>query len=115
MTLPQSPLSAPVDSDVIATDHKSQPGSGTENERELRPYNGISLSEIRLITSAQQAEQALAEMLRADVIGFDTESKPTFVKGEVSDGPHLIQLATDETAYLFQIGAEPALALLQAV
>jgi ribonuclease D len=50
-----------------------------------------------------------------DVLGFDTESKPTFLKGEVSTGPHLVQLATDDTAYLFQIGAAPAVELLKAV
>ncbi len=37
-------------------------------------------------------------------IGFDTESKPTFKVGEVSSGPHLIQFATSERAYLFQVG-----------
>ena len=36
-------------------------------------------------------------MLTADVLGFDTESKPTFLKGEQSDGPHLIQLASVQT------------------
>ena len=71
----------------------------------LTPYNGISLSGIHLIVSAQQAEQALAALLCADVLGFDTESKPTFVKGEQSRGPHLIQLATDDAAYLFQVGS----------
>ncbi|HEY4316902.1 MAG TPA: 3'-5' exonuclease [Herbaspirillum sp.] len=71
----------------------------------LTPYNGIALSDIQLVVSAAQAEQALAELMRADVLGFDTESKPTFVKGEQSRGPHLIQLATDDTAYLFQVGS----------
>ena len=46
-------------------------------------------------------------MSAADVIGFDTESKPTFAKGVVSTGPHLVQLATDRMAYLFQT-ATPA-------
>jgi RNA polymerase sigma factor for flagellar operon FliA len=41
------------------------------------------------------------------VIGFDTESKPTFAKGEVSTGPHLIQLATENRVYLFQVGQLP--------
>ncbi len=36
-------------------------------------------------------------------MGFDSESKPTFNVGEVSTGPHLIQLATLEKAYLFQL------------
>lgn len=35
--------------------------------------------------------------------GFDTESKPTFLKGEESTGPHLIQLTTESHAYLFPI------------
>ncbi|MGK9063839.1 3'-5' exonuclease [Stutzerimonas chloritidismutans] len=39
-------------------------------------------------------------------VGFDTESKPTFRPGELTTGPHLIQLATPETAYLFQVGTD---------
>ncbi|NNG23553.1 3'-5' exonuclease domain-containing protein 2 [Massilia sp. ML15P13] len=65
------------------------------------------------------AEAALAALLAADVIGFDTESKPTFAKGEVSTGPHLVQLATNDLAYLFQIGsaasAQTALTVLKPV
>ncbi len=57
----------------------------------------------------------MAALLAADAIGFDTESKPTFVKGESSTGPHLIQLATDDIAYLFQVGATPPLAELKAI
>jgi len=71
----------------------------------LPPYRGLSLSEVRMVRSSQDAEAALAALLEADVLGFDTESKPTFRKGEVSTGPHLVQLATDQHAYLFQVGA----------
>jgi ribonuclease D len=35
--------------------------------------------------------------------GFDTESKPTFKVGEVSDGPHILQLATAERAWVIQL------------
>ena len=35
--------------------------------------------------------------------GFDTESKPTFRVGEVSDGPHIVQLATPQRAWVFQL------------
>lgn len=73
----------------------------------LPPYDGIRLASVRMVKSAADAAEALAAMLRADVLGFDTESKPTFQKGEVSTGPHLVQLATDDIAYLFQIGAIP--------
>lgn len=81
----------------------------------LPPYPGIELRNVKLVSSAEDAAAALAALAAADAIGFDTESKPTFVKGESSTGPHLIQLATDDTAYLFQIGAAPALDVLRAI
>ena len=70
---------------------------------ELPIYPGIGLERISLVVSDEQAEAALVALLAADAIGFDTESKPTFLKGEVSTGPHLVQLATDYQAYLFPI------------
>lgn len=75
-------------------------------DTELPPYNGIALSDIFLIATVQQAEQALTALLSAEVVGFDTESKPTFIKGETSQGPHLIQLATDRQAFLFPVGSK---------
>ncbi|WP_082439512.1 MULTISPECIES: 3'-5' exonuclease [unclassified Massilia] len=79
-------------------------------EETLPPYHGIALSDVRLVRSGADADSALAALLAADSIGFDTESKPTFQKGEVSTGPHLVQLATDSHAYLFQVGAGAAAA-----
>jgi ribonuclease D len=84
-------------------------------EELLPPYDGIRLDDVRLVTSERDAAEALVALSNTDVIGFDTESKPTFLKGEASTGPHLVQLATDQTAYLFQIGAAPALDVLRAV
>lgn len=76
----------------------------SEAEDDLPPYQGIALADVRLVRSRQDADGALAALLASDAIGFDTESKPTFQKGEQSTGPHLVQLATDAHAYLFQIG-----------
>ncbi len=73
-------------------------------EAELPPYQGIELRDVRLVHSATEAAAARQALLAADAIGFDTESKPTFQKGETSTGPHLIQLSTDQLCYLFQIG-----------
>jgi ribonuclease D len=39
--------------------------------------------------------------MQAEVVGFDTESKPTFQKGEQSAGPHVLQFATVEKAFIF--------------
>ncbi|MES2130023.1 MAG: 3'-5' exonuclease [Pseudomonadota bacterium] len=86
-----------------------------EQEELLPPYDGISLSRVRMVRSDKDAAEALAALSSMDVVGFDTESKPTFLKGEVSTGPHLVQLATDDMAYLFQIGAAPAVDVLRAV
>jgi RNA polymerase sigma factor for flagellar operon FliA len=81
----------------------------------LPPYDGIKMHDVRMVRSDSDAAEALAALLASDAIGFDTESKPTFAKGEVSTGPHLVQLATDDAAYLFQIGASPSVEVLRAV
>jgi RNA polymerase sigma factor for flagellar operon FliA len=87
----------------------------TDQEELLPPYDGIKLTDVRMVKSDKDAADALTALLAMDVLGFDTESKPTFLKGEVSTGPHLVQLATDDAAYLFQIGAMPAVEVLKAV
>lgn len=73
-------------------------------ESELPVYPGITLDRVTLVDSAEQAARALAELQTAAVLGFDTESKPTFLKGEVSTGPHLVQLASDARVFLFPVG-----------
>ncbi len=72
-------------------------------ESELPVYSGVSMARITLVDNAGLAERAMAELLAVPVIGFDTESKPTFQKGEVSTGPHLVQLANDERVFLFPV------------
>jgi ribonuclease D len=84
-------------------------------EELLPPYDGIKMADVRMVRTDADAAEALLALSAMDVLGFDTESKPTFLKGEVSTGPHLVQLATDEAAYLFQIGTAPALDVLKAV
>jgi RNA polymerase sigma factor for flagellar operon FliA len=69
----------------------------------LPPYPGIQFNKICLVDSLEVADLAHAAMKSADVIGFDTESKPIFFKGQHSDGPHLIQLATDKQVFLFPV------------
>ena len=76
---------------------------GNPDYAELPLYTGIALADVVLVDSPAAAELAFRFLLAADVLGFDTESKPTFLKGEQSDGPHLIQLATDDKAFLFTV------------
>jgi len=75
----------------------------TPAHEDLPPYPGIALADIVLVDTPAADAAALKSLLAADVVGFDTESKPTFAKGEVSTGPHLVQLATDTKAYLFPV------------
>lgn len=80
-------------------------------EDDLPPYVGIAMADVRLVRSERDAADALAALMAADTIGFDTESKPTFAKGEVSTGPHLVQLSTDDVAWLFQTATPAGIAL----
>jgi ribonuclease D len=69
----------------------------------LPPFDRLGPDRIRLVATGAQAQDALAQLARAPAWGFDTESKPTFKVGEVSDGPHIVQLSTAQRAWVFQL------------
>lgn len=69
----------------------------------LEPFERLGLDRIAVVANAAQAEQAADALRLFPVWGFDTESKPTFQAGEASAGPHVIQLATREAAFVFQL------------
>ena len=69
----------------------------------LAPFERLGLAQISLVSTAADARLACTELARAAVLGFDTESKPTFFKDQVSEGPHIVQLATAERAWVFQL------------
>jgi ribonuclease D len=69
----------------------------------LEPFERLGLQQIELVASAAQAAAALLELCSAAVLGFDTESKPTFAKNEASTGPHIVQLSTVSKAWIFQL------------
>lgn len=58
---------------------------------------------ITLVAAGEQAQAAAAALLQAPLWGFDTESKPTFHVGQVSDGPHVLQLSTPQHAWVIQL------------
>lgn len=72
----------------------------------LPPCAGIAMEQICLVQTAQHVEFALTQLSAQTVLGFDTESKPIFNRGERSDGPHLIQLATRFEVFLFPVVSE---------
>jgi ribonuclease D len=69
----------------------------------LEPFDRLGLDRIVLVNTARQARDACAELTDSAVWGFDTESKPTFFKDQLSDGPHIVQLANLQRAWVFQL------------
>ena len=64
----------------------------------LKSYQGP----VRLIHNRDGLDSALAGLNRESVLGFDTETKPSFKKG-VSYPPSLLQLAGSEEVFIFQL------------
>lgn len=77
-----------------------------EHIRALPAFQNLTTTHILVIQTLEQCKAIQAELTSIQVFGFDTESKPTFKVGEQSTGPHLIQLATPNQAYLFQVSSE---------
>ena len=69
----------------------------------LEPFEQLGLDRIELVADARHARAAADALSASAVWGFDTESKPTFLKDQVSEGPHIVQLATRERAFIFQL------------
>ena len=83
--------------------HTTHPTPSKEQIALLEPFEQLGLERIELVSGAAHARAASAELATAGVLGFDTESKPTFFKDQVSEGPHILQLATRERAWIFQL------------
>ncbi len=64
----------------------------------IRRYEG----EVALVSTPAELERALADIGAERVVGFDTETRPSFRKGE-SYPPCLAQVATARAVYLFQL------------
>lgn len=69
----------------------------------LDVFMNLDMRDIELVATAEDAARALTALSQLTVVGFDTESKPTFLKNEVSTGPHTVQLASLDRAWVFQL------------
>ena len=67
------------------------------NALPLIQYKG----DIEILTSKDNIQAAINDLKNYDLIGFDTETKPTFVKGPLNP-PSIMQLACDDKVYIFQ-------------
>jgi len=68
------------------------------NELPIRRYEG----DVRLVASAEDLGRAMADIRAERALGFDTETRPAFRKGE-HHLPCLVQAATARAVYLFPL------------
>lgn len=68
------------------------------NDLELGKYRG----EIIIISEAKDLPSAMNDIMKYDVVGFDTETKPVFVKGQYNDVA-LIQIGIPDKVYLIRL------------
>ncbi|SSV31409.1 3'-5' exonuclease [Acinetobacter nosocomialis] len=73
--------------------------------QQLPLFKNLNHQNIVVIENIEECKTIEQELKAAIFLGFDSESKPTFRVGEVSTGPHLIQLATEHKAYLFHVNS----------
>ena len=64
----------------------------------IRRYDGP----VCVVATRTELNDALADIQQETVVGFDTETRPAFKKGERYD-PALVQVATARAVYLFQL------------
>ena len=77
------------------------------NQLPLKHFEG----RVDVIEDIQVIEHLVSELEQHTILGFDTETKPSFQKGKVNQ-VSLLQLATSEKVYLFRLnktGLHPAL------
>jgi len=76
----------------------------TKAETSLLPaFQGLSPDQIHVPGTRAECRNAIDEILAAGLGGFDTEAKPTFRKGQKCHGPHVVQFALTDKAFIFQL------------
>lgn len=83
--------------------HNQRPIPDAEAMASLPEFPRLNLRQITLVHTPDQAREACDTLRHHAALGFDTESKPTFFKDQVSEGPHIVQLATLQHAWVFQL------------
>ena len=61
--------------------------------------------DVEVLSSSDNVQAAVNYLMNYDLIGFDTETKPTFVKGPLNP-PSILQLACIDKVYIFQLDNE---------
>lgn len=73
------------------------------SKEDLREFPLLAFEgQIHVIESEEECDDAIAELRKHSILGFDTEKKPTFKKGEYNPTA-MVQLSTNDDAYLFRM------------
>ena len=86
-----------------------------EEIEQLQPFEQLPLSRVHLVKTKAQVQRALAAIRAAKYVGFDTETKPVWEKAGRPNGPHLIQFATLNDAFLIRVTPYAPVAFLKDV
>lgn len=70
---------------------------------ELQADYSVENRKVHIVKTSKQLELAINSMKTTPFIGFDSEQKPTFKKGQKSNGISVIQLANETDCYIIQI------------
>lgn len=94
---------------------KKYQSSITPDEIKELPVVGFE-GRIVIVDTPEGLERACEELMKCDVVGFDTETRPSFKAG-VSYNVSLVQLSTDKVCYLVRLCSmrmeKPLLKLLE--
>lgn len=86
-----------------------------EQIKSLPPFDVLPLQHIHVLRTPEDFAAALAQLRAEPFIGFDTESKPSFTSDAPRTGPHVLQFATREQAFIVQLSSNPPLEFLREV
>lgn len=73
----------------------------TKEELDILPSKSFD-GKITVVNSYELVLEAVEYLQNADILGFDTETKPSFKRGQVNKVA-LLQLSTADRAFLFQL------------
>lgn len=76
------------------------------SKNEINSFPQIKFNgDVEVLSSNDNVQAAVNYLMNYDLIGFDTETKPTFVKGPLNP-PSIMQLACIDKVYIFQLDNE---------
>lgn len=88
---------------TLLTDFFALLDSPKQDETGTFPPYTTGDRKINIVKNTQELELAIKSIRQTKLIGFDSEEKPTFRKGQASHGVAVIQLANDAECHVIQV------------